>query len=65
MDRDDVKKALQDIGSSLLGVLVVVQTVYPQATGESIIAAFQDGSWIARAINIAFAYVLIRYKGAK
>jgi len=55
----------KDIGSSVYGFLVILYTVYPNATGESIIAAFMDGSWVAKFINISFAFVLIRYKPAE
>lgn len=54
----------KDIGTSIIGIFVLIQTVYPQATGASIIQAFSDGSWLGYAIDLAFAFVLIRHKGA-
>jgi hypothetical protein len=54
---------LKDIGSSIIGIFVLIQTVYPEATGASILAAFADGSWLGKAIDIAFAFILLRYKG--
>ena len=52
----------KDIGSSVLGIFVLIHTVYPDATGAAIVEAFRDGSWIGYAIDLAFAHVLIRYK---
>ena len=51
-----------DIMTTLSGFIVLLQTVYPHATGESIVAAFADGTWLSKAINLAFAYFLIRYR---
>ena len=53
---------LHDIVTSVLGLFVLIHTVYPDATGASIVHAFQDGSWIGYAIDLAFAHVLIRSK---
>lgn len=53
----------RDIGTSIGAILVLVQTVYPAATGEAIVSALLDGTWLPKAINVAFAYILIRHKG--
>lgn len=58
-----MKINFSDIGSSFIGLFVLIQTVYPQATGASIIQAFADGSWMGYAIDLAFAFILIRHKG--
>ena len=54
-----------DVGTSVLGIFVLIHTVYPDATGASIVEAFKDGTWIGYAIDLAFAHVLIRFKGGR
>lgn len=40
--------------------VVFVHTVYPGVSGEKIVAAFLDGTWINRVINLALIYFLYR-----
>jgi len=54
----------KDIWSSVLGLFVLVHTIYPEATGAAIVNAFQDGSWVGYAIDLMFAHALIRQRGS-
>ena len=60
-----MQRLLHDIYTSFFGILILIHTVYPQATGESIISAFHDGTWVEKAINLSFAYLLIRKQQGK
>jgi len=52
-----------DIGTSVLGIFALVHTIYPNATGQAIVNAFQSGAWMSYAIDLAFATMMIRYQG--
>lgn len=51
-----VRNVLTNIGA----ILIFIQTVYPGLTGEKIVQAFSDGTWISHAINLCLMYYLYR-----
>lgn len=61
----EVKSLIKDISTSIVGLFVLIHTVFPEATGASVVQAFKDGTWVGYAIDLAFAYALIRTKGEK
>jgi hypothetical protein len=47
-----------NVGTNFLAILVYAQTVYPGLSGETLLAALTDGTWLPKAINLALMYFL-------
>lgn len=51
---------LRNISTNIGAALVFLQTVYPGINAESIIEAFQNGTWINALINLVLMYFLFQ-----
>jgi len=51
---------IRNISTNIGAALVFLQTVYPGIDADSIIAAFQNGTWISAVINLLLMYFLFQ-----
>ena len=49
---------IRNLSTNIGAALVFLQTVYPGIDADSIIAAFQNGTWVNAAINLTLMYFL-------